>query len=123
VVATKPPAPVVAFKPAAAVVAVRPAPPVAAPRSMMLASAPKPAVAAAPAKGKFTLHLSTFGTPETANAFAEKYPGAFVVAGDVPGKGLAYRVRYGNFASFKEATAAKESFEKEHNAIALVAAR
>ena len=105
------------------VVAVRPAPPVAAPRSMMLASAPKPAVAAAPTKGKFTLHLSTFGTPETANAFAEKYPGAFVVAGDVPGKGLAYRVRYGNFASFKEATAAKESFEKEHNAIALVAAR
>ena len=46
-----------------------------------------------------------------------------MVAGDVPGKGMAYRVRYGNFGSFKEASAAKESFEKDHNVIALVAAR
>jgi len=123
VVALKPAAPVVAVRPPAAVVPVRPAAPIAAARTVLLAPAPKPVVATPTAKGKFTLHLSTFGTAETANAFAEKYPGAFVVAGDVPGKGLAYRVRYGNFASFKDATAAKESFEKEHNAIALVAAR
>jgi cell division septation protein DedD len=88
--------------------------------------AAKPVAVAADApkgKGKFTLHLSTFATADDASAFADKYPGAFVVAGEVPGKGTAYRVRYGNFASFKDATAAKESFEKQHNLIALVAAR
>jgi septal ring-binding cell division protein DamX len=99
------------------------APPALKPVPVMTAAAPKPLTPAAPAKGKFTLQLSTFGTAETAHAFAEKYPGAFVIAGDVPGKGMAYRVRYGNFGSFKEATAAKESFERQHNMIALVAAR
>jgi hypothetical protein len=74
-------------------------------------------------KGKFTLHLSTFGTADEAQAFAQKYPGAFVVTAEVPGKGTAYRVRYGNYASFKDAAAAKDSFEKQHNTIALVAAR
>jgi cell division septation protein DedD len=78
---------------------------------------------ATPAKGKFTLHLSTFAMADSANAFAAKFPGAFVIAGDVPGKGMVYRVRYGNFASYNEATAAKESFEKQHGTIALVAAR
>jgi len=87
---------------------------------------PKTAVAAPDplkAKGKFTLHLSTFGTADEAQAFAQKYPGAFVVTAEVPGKGTAYRVRYGNYASFKDAAAAKDSFEKQHNTIALVAAR
>jgi DedD protein len=96
-----------------------------------LAPAVTPPVAPAPAatldptkvKGKFTLHLSTFATAEEANLFVKRYPGAFVVAGDIAGKGMSYRVRYGNFASFKEASAAKESFEKQHNMIALVAAR
>jgi hypothetical protein len=74
-------------------------------------------------KGRFTLHLSTFGSADEADEFAQKYPGAFVVSGDVPGKGMTYRVRYGNYASFKDATAAKDSFEKQHNTIALVAAR
>jgi septal ring-binding cell division protein DamX len=96
--------------------------------------APSPAavskpVATAPAadpartKGRFTLHLSTFATAEEANAFAQRYPGAFVVSGDVAGRGMAYRVRYGNFPTFKDATAAKDSFEKQHSVIALVAAR
>jgi cell division septation protein DedD len=91
--------------------------------------APKPAVATATAadaakgKGKFTLHLSTFATAEEATAFAQHYPGAFVVAGDVPGRGLAYRVRYGNFPTYKDATSAKDNFEKQHNVIALVAVR
>jgi cell division septation protein DedD len=89
-----------------------------------VAAKPPTAVAdPAKAKGRFTLHLSTFSTADEAAAFAQKYPGAFVVSGDVPGKGMAYRVRYGNFASFKDATAAKDSFEKQHNTIALVAAR
>ena len=78
---------------------------------------------AAKGKGKFTLHLSTFASAEEANAFAQHYPGAFVVAGDVPGRGLAYRVRYGNFPTYKDATSAKDNFEKQHNVIALVAAR
>ena len=79
--------------------------------------------AAAKAKGKFTLHLSTFATAEEANAFARRYPGAFVVGGEVPGRGLTYRVRYGNFPTFQDATSAKDSFEKQHGMIALVAAR
>jgi DedD protein len=87
--------------------------------------APKlvPAADATKGKGKFTLHLSTFASADEANAFAQQYPGAFVVAGDVPGRGKAYRVRYGNFPTYKDATSAKDSFEKQHNMIALVAAR
>ena len=78
---------------------------------------------AAKGKGKFTLHLSTFASADEANAFARHYPGAFVVAGDVPGRGMAYRVRYGNFPTYKDATSAKDNFEKQHNVIALVAVR
>jgi sporulation related protein len=85
--------------------------------------APAPPADPAKVKGKFTLQLSTFVTSEEAEAFAQKYPGAFVVAGDVPGKGMAYRVRYGNYGSYKDAAAAKDGFEKQHNMIALVAAR
>ncbi len=36
---------------------------------------------------------------------------------------MTYRVRFGNFASFKDAVAAKDSFEKQHSMIALIAAR
>jgi cell division septation protein DedD len=112
--------PVVAPKPVAAPVAVPK--PVVAP-VVKPAAAAAPVVDAAKAKGKFTLHLNTFTTSDDANAFAQRYPGAFVISGDVPGKGMTYRVRYGNFPSFKDATAAKESFEKQHGTIALVAAR
>ena len=62
-------------------------------------------------------------TADEAGAFAQRYPGAFVISGDVPGRGMAYRVRYGNFPTFKDATSAKDSFEKQHGTIALVAAR
>ncbi|MFL5304610.1 MAG: SPOR domain-containing protein [Polyangia bacterium] len=90
--------------------------------------APAPVEPTAPAtpakgKGKFTLQISTFATSAEADAFAQRFPGAFVISGAVPGKGMVYRVRYGNFGSFKEATAAKDGFEKQHNMIALVAAR
>jgi len=131
------PAPVAAPAPAP-----KPAPVAAAPKPIATAATPappkpiapaavsqKPTAATAPAadsakgKGKFTLHLSTFTTATEAKAFAEQYPGAFVVAGDVPGRGMSYRVRYGNFPTYKDATAAKDSFEKQHNVIALVAAR
>jgi cell division septation protein DedD len=108
------PKPVAAAKP--------PAPP-AAPKPVAAVKPPAPTVDAAKGKGRFTLHLSTFASANEAEAFAQKYPGAFVVSGDVPGKGMAFRVRYGNYSSFKDAAAAKDSFEKQHNTIALVAAR
>jgi cell division septation protein DedD len=94
-----------------------------------LAAAPKPAPAVAPladpakARGKFTLQISTFTTSADAEAFVRKYPGAFVIAGDVPGKGMVYRVRFGNYPSYNDAVAAKDGFEKQHNMIALIAAR
>jgi cell division septation protein DedD len=135
-VAAKPalaPAPPKPIMPAVAPAPPKPIAPAAAPRPIAPAVAPKPdamAPAADPAapkatagKGKFTLQLSTFATADEANAFARRYPGAFVISGDVPGRGIAHRVRYGNFASFKDATSAKETFEKQHGMIALVAAR
>jgi len=88
-----------------------------------MAPAADPASSTAGKKGKFTLQLSTFATADEANAFARRYPGAFVVSGDVPGRGIAHRVRYGNFPTFKDAASAKETFEKQHGTIALVAAR
>jgi len=111
-----------------------PRPPVAAPKPpapAVAAKPPAPAVAAAPVdpskapKGKYTLHLATLATREEADALAKKYAaqGAFVIAVDVPDKGTVYRVRCGNYASFKDATAAKTAFEKANNAIAFVAAR
>jgi cell division septation protein DedD len=136
--AVKPPAAVAAPKPAAAPAPPKPIAPAAAPPRPIApaaapAAAPKPdAMApatnpAAPAnltkKGKFTLQLSTFATADEANAFARRYPGAFVVSGEVPGRGLAHRVRYGNFPTYQDATSAKDSFEKQHGMIALVAAR
>jgi len=101
--------------------------PAALPTSKLVAAA-KPAAPPTPAdpakgRGKFTLQLSTFATSGDADAFVQKYPGAFVIAGDVPGKGMVYRVRFGNFASYKDAAAAKDSFEKQHSMIALIAAR
>jgi cell division septation protein DedD len=133
------PAPPKPIAPAAAPQAPKPIAPAAAPPKPIApvaapAAVSKPAAAApagestAPAspaktKGKFTLHLSTFATADKANAFARRYPGAFVVSGDVPGRGMSYRVRYGNFPTYQDATSAKDNFEKQHGTIALVAAR
>jgi hypothetical protein len=129
-VAAQPPKPVA---PAAAPPPGRPVVPVAAPQPKPAVAPPAAAVkapagmtpAAEPAKvkGKFTLHLNTFASADEASAFAHRYPGAFVVSGEVPGRGMAHRVRYGNFPTYKDATSAKESFEKQHGTIALVAAR
>jgi len=126
--APQPPKPIA---PAAGPQAPRPIAPVAAPpkpAAPAAAAASKPgatapAVDPAKSKGKFTLQLSTFATADEASAFAQRYPGAFVVSGEVPGRGMTYRVRYGNFPTFKDATGAKDSFEKQHGTIALVAAR
>jgi septal ring-binding cell division protein DamX len=89
-----------------------------------LSVAPKaPAADAAKVKGKFTLQLSAFPTREEADAFAKKYDGTFVLPTEIPGKGLWYRVRCGNFANYSEAAAAKTAFEKQNKIIALVSAR
>ena len=104
-----------------------PAPkPSAAPKPIAVAK-PAPAVAPpvdpAKTKGKYTLQLGTFSTSADADALVQKYPGAFVIAADVPGKGMVYRVRLGNYGSYKDVVAAKDSFEKQHSTIALIAAR
>ena len=118
----KPIAVATAPKPIAAAAAPQPPKPIAPAPAVALKSAAAPADPAK-SKGKFTLHLSTFASADEANAFAQRYPGAFVISGDIPGRGMAYRVRYGNFPNYKDATSAKESFEKQHGTIALVAAR
>jgi septal ring-binding cell division protein DamX len=110
------PKPLVASKPPAApkaIAAAKPAP------DAKLA----PPVDPAKSKGKYTLQLTTFTTSVDAESFVQKYPGAFVIAADVPGKGMVYRVRLGNYGSYKDAVAAKDSFEKQHSMIALIAAR
>ena len=45
-----------------------------------------------------------------------------MISGDVPGKGMA-TASVRQLPVFKDATAAKENFEKQHGTIALVAAR
>jgi len=107
---------IVALKPPAApkaIAAAKPAPD----------AKPAPPLDPAKSKGKYTLQLTTFTTSADAESFVQKYPGAFVIAADVPGKGMVYRVRLGNYGSYKDAVAAKDSFEKQHSMIALIAAR
>jgi hypothetical protein len=121
--------PVVVHAPVVAAVPVaKPAAPVAKPAAPKPVAAKPPVPAPAPVdpakvKGKYTLQLSTFMTSAEADAFAQRFPGAFVISGPVPGKGTIYRVRYGNFGTFKEAATAKDGFEKQHSMIALVAVR
>jgi len=74
-------------------------------------------------KGRFALQLSSFQDKAEAEAFAQKFAAErpYMVVSDIPGKGVWYRVRVGDYASSKDAVAAKESFEKKHNVIAYVA--
>ncbi len=74
-------------------------------------------------KGRFALQLSSFPDKSEAEAFAQKFEGErpYMVVSEIPGKGTWYRVRVGDYASSKEALAAKLSFEKKHNVIAYVA--
>jgi len=74
-------------------------------------------------KGNFLLQLSSFQDRAEADAFARRFSGqnAYVVASEVPGKGLWYRVRVGSYGTMKDAAAAKTAFEREHGVIAYVA--
>ena len=85
------------------------------------AKTPAPAVAHAPGKGTFLLQLSSFQDRAEADAFARRFSNAYVVASEVPGKGLWYRVRVGSYGTMKDAAAAKTTFEREHGVIAYVA--
>ena len=84
-----------------------------------------PAPAAAPAKGKFTLVLSSFPERGEADAFAKRFAaqGAYVAVADSPGKHGIYSVRVGNYASSQEAATAKTAFEKQTTTIAYIAGR
>ncbi len=84
-----------------------------------------PTVAAAgdsKSKGRYTLQLSSFQDKSEAETFAKKFEGErpYMVVSEIPGKGTWYRVRVGDYASSKDALAAKQSFEKKHSAIAYV---
>jgi cell division protein FtsN len=113
----------------AAVVAVPAAPP-AETASAPSKNAPVPVIGAAAtdsAKGKvhFTLQLSSFQDRAEAEAFAAKFGSekTYLVVSDLPGKGIWYRVRVGDFATAKDAIAGKLAFEKKHGVIAYVAQR
>jgi len=85
-----------------------------------------PTVAAAgdsKGKGRYTLQLSSFQDKSEAETFAKKFEDErpYMVVSEIPGKGTWYRVRVGDYASAKDALAAKQSFEKKHSAIAYVA--
>ena len=85
-------------------------------------AATPPAVDPAKGKGRFTLQLGAFPDRAEAEAFARRFgPQPYVVPAEIAGKGLWYRVRVGDFASAKDAVAAKLAFEKDHGVIALVA--
>jgi DedD protein len=74
-------------------------------------------------KGHFALQLSSFQDKSEAQAFAQKFDGErpYLIASEIPGKGTWYRVRVGDYATSKDAVAAKQAFEKRHNVIAYVA--
>jgi cell division protein FtsN len=105
--------------------AARPEPaakPPAAPAKKVAVATPAPGADPAKAKGRFTLQLGSFPDRAEAEAFAHRFTaqGAYVMASEIPGKGTWYRVRVGDYASAKDAIAAKGSFEKQHNVIAYV---
>jgi septal ring-binding cell division protein DamX len=87
-----------------------------------VAIATPPSGADAKAKGRFTLQLGSFPDRAEAEAFSHRFTpqGAYVIASEIPGKGIWYRVRVGDYGSAKDAIAAKSTFEKQHNVIAYV---
>lgn len=85
--------------------------------------APATAARSDKAKANFLLQLSSFQDRAEADSFARRFSAqnAYVVASEVPGKGLWYRVRVGSYGNLKDATFAKSAFEREQGVIAYVA--
>ncbi len=73
----------------------------------------------------FTLQLSAFPDKADAEEFMRKIQSAgykpFLVASEIPGKGLFYRVRVGDYGSRQSAVDAKTEFERKQRIIAYVA--
>jgi cell division septation protein DedD len=84
-------------------------------------NAKKPDAAAA----HFTLQLSAFPEKSDAEEFMKKIQAAgykpFLVASEVPGKGIFYRVRVGDYTTRESAMNAKTEFERKQRIIAYVA--
>ena len=140
-----PAAPIVASKPVVveppaapppAAAAPAPKPAVAAKPAPLPPGKPQVVAAAAPKKpdaGKkpealaahFTLQLSAFPEKADAEEFMKKIQTAgykpFLVASEIPGKGIFYRVRVGDYASRQAAVDAKAEFERKQRMIAYVA--
>lgn len=75
--------------------------------------------------GNYTLQLSSFQDRKEAEQFIEKIRSAgfkpVVVASNIPGRGIWFRVRAGSFKSWEDAVAAKNRFEQTQKIIAYVA--
>jgi DedD protein len=107
-----------------------PAPPPAVPSAAKKAVAAPSIIAPAAAntnaatktKGRFTLQLGAFPDRAEAEAFAKRFAAqsSYVVPSEIPGKGTWFRVRVGDYATAKDAIAAKSNFEKQHGVIAYV---
>jgi DedD protein len=74
------------------------------------------------ARKRFTLQLGAFADRAEADAFAKRFTAqsAYVIPSEIPGKGIWFRVRAGDYATAKDAIAAKANFEKQHGVIAYV---
>lgn len=117
--------------PAPKLVTVAPVVPAPAPRPAPVAAAPSPLKAdvkeggVEPGAAHFTLQLSAFSARKDAEDFARRVKDAgyrpFVVSSDLPGKGVLYRVRVGDFASKDAALAEKLSVEKKLRVAAYLA--
>jgi cell division septation protein DedD len=75
--------------------------------------------------GHFTLQLSAFPERADAEEFMRRIQGAgykpFLVVSEIPGKGVFYRVRVGDYSSRQAAADAKNEFEHKQRMIAYVA--
>jgi cell division septation protein DedD len=78
-----------------------------------------------PTASHFTLQLSAFPEKSDAEEFMHKIQSAgykpFLVASEVPGKGVFYRVRVGDYGTRQAAVDAKADFERKQRMIAYVA--
>lgn len=76
-------------------------------------------------KGHFTLQLSAFATKSEAVDFVKRLREGgykpFMIEGQVPGKGLMYRVRLGDYTTREGALTAKGDFERKQKMVAYVA--
>jgi cell division septation protein DedD len=75
--------------------------------------------------GRFTLQLSAFPERADAEEFMKRMQAQgykpFMVQSEVPGKGVFYRIRVGDYPTREAAISAKNDFEKKQRMIAYVA--